>query len=1236
MTHCGRDTGYLRGPLLLSGPLHCVEIRSGCLSRCFPALPPSNNAQSHVSRPSVAVQGKARSAVVPVASCAARAGGCRAWSSVGRGNGWQQMPAHVAGTSEAAGNRHAFIRAQSGSGTAVGIVLASMLASYAANPYTTGGSSSIICRSGRSSSRSRGGSRESSRERSSGERSSGEGSSGEGSGNTSRELEGESGNVLADDSYRQAVSSTLRGASSQPTPPPPPVLATASPPSVLVLCSPDRLLRLHSELGSAGGDGGRGDPPCSIWTSHSRWMLHSSLDPTVPRHPCSPPSCLYVPSLHPVCTCPPSILSVRVLPPSCLYVPSLHPVCTCPLSILSVRALPPSHPSLSIHPSTSIAHPLSHLFLLAPLPVPPLSPVLPLSSLSALPTSLTSHPFLVSSISPLSLSTLASASPLSAHPHRPSHQVALLQAIHSSALFSPSAPPLALTFLSDSTPHRYPLSPAALSALIRPAGLEVGAGLEEQRAGAGGKHGRESRAEVGYDPWMQFLMGSPGPPMELDAPAGMHGGDSLTCHRLPCPDSESLDLMLRAMARDGRDLFDLLRLVRLTHAAMNGSHADMNGSHAAMNGSHADMNGSHAAMNGSHADMNGSHAAMNGSHADMNGSHAAMNGSHADMNGSHAAMNGSHADMNGSHAAMNGSHADMNGSHAAMNGSHADMNGSHAAMNGSHADMNGSHAAMNGSHADMNGSHAAMNGSHADMNGSHAAMNGSHADMNGSHAAMNGSHADMNGSHAAMNGSHADMNGSHAAMNGSHADMDRAHADAASMHLDKAEGNPAPAATAHEAGSSSKQSPPRTHTLSPSAYSSLIRACVNGGQVKEARRLLRDMERRGVPPTQASVNMIAHMHFLHADPDAALSLLHHVRAAQKLPMNAALLTTYVWGLGQAGRVEEAEELLLGAVGGGGGMVGRNGGNGGEGGDGGDGEGMRVAAVQPNVRTWNALMHGYALKGDADAAEGVLGLMRGEGGVMSGGERLEAGGEGELGVGGNVVGAGVGEEEEDEDGGESDGTAEGFWDGDEEYEEGERAGEVRDAEEAGEFSMRREHHLCHQQQQHQQQHEAERPPKRKARFPWPSVRPNTVTYTTLMAAYAAAGRSAEVWDVYREMRSLSIPPNHFTFATLVSSCAARSRPDLIKSVLADVAACQQRADVALVTSVLAGVAGCCSGKKEEAGSVLRWFLGEVESEGGVGEACARLILEDGLSDAQLAIPIHPSSFLCIPIPRSSQC
>ncbi|CAI5929191.1 unnamed protein product [Closterium sp. NIES-65] len=559
------------------------------------------------------------------------------------------------------------------------------------------------------------------------------------------------------------------------------------------------------------------------------------------------------------------------------------------------------------------------------------------------------------------------------------------------------------------------------------AGLEVGAGLEEQRAGAGGKHGRESRAEVGYDPWMQFLMGSPGPPMEFDAPARMHGGDSLTCHRLPCPDPESLDLMLRAMARDGRDLFDLLRLVRLTHAAMDRSHADMNGSHA---------------------------------------------------------------------------------------------------------------------------------------------------------------------------------------------DMDRAHADAASMHLDMAEGNPAPAATAHEAGSSSKQSPPRTHTLSPSAYSSLIRACVNGGQVKEARRLLRDMERRGVPPTQAAVNMIAHMHFLHADPDAALSLLHHVRAAQKLPMNAALLTTYVWGLGQAGRVEEAEELLLGAVGGGGGMVGRNGGNGGEGGDGGDGEGMRVAAVQPNVRTWNALMHGYALKGDADAAEGVLGLMRGEGGVMSGGERFEAGGEGELGVGGNVVGAGVGEEEEDEDGGESDGTAEGFWDGDEEYEEGERAGEVRDAEEAGEFSMRREHHLCHQQQQHQQQHEAERPPKRKARFPWPSVRPNTVTYTTLMAAYAAAGRSAEVWDVYREMRSLSIPPNHFTFATLVSSCAARSRPDLIKSVLADVAACQQRADVALVTSVLAGVAGCCSGKKEEAGSVLRWFLGEVESEGGVGEACARLILEDGLSDAQV--------------------
>ncbi|CAI5941038.1 unnamed protein product [Closterium sp. NIES-65] len=722
-----------------------------------------NNAQSHVSRPSVAVQGKARSAVVPVASCAARAGGCRAWSSVGRGNGWQQMPAHVAETSEAVGSERA---------------------------------------------------------------------------------------------------------------------------------SPSM-------------------PHCSSACFYNSHMIFACSSP----HPTPPPA------------------------------GNRHAF---------IRAQSGSGTAVGI-------------------------------------------------------------------------VVALLQAIHSSALFSPSAPPLALTFLSDSTPHRYPLSPAALSALIRPAGLEVGAGLEEQRAGAGGKHGRESRAEVGYDPWMQFLMGSPGPPMELDAPARMHGGDSLTCHRLPCPDPESLDLMLRAMARDGRDLFDLLRLVRLTHAAMDRSHADMNGSHA---------------------------------------------------------------------------------------------------------------------------------------------------------------------------------------------DMDRAHADAASMHLDMAEGNPAPAATAHEAGSSSKQSPPRTHTLSPSAYSSLIRACVNGGQVKEARRLLRDMERRGVPPTQAAVNMIAHMHFLHADPDAALSLLHHVRAAQKLPMNAALLTTYVWGLGQAGRVEEAEELLLGAVGGGGGMVGRNGGNGGEGGDGGDGEGMRVAAVQPNVRTWNALMHGYALKGDADAAEGVLGLMRGEGGVMSGGERFEAGGEGELGVGGNVVGAGVGEEEEDEDGGESDGTAEGFWDGDEEYEEGERAGEVRDAEEAGEFSMRREHHLCHQQQQHQQQHEAERPPKRKARFPWPSVRPNTVTYTTLMAAYAAAGRSAEVWDVYREMRSLSIPPNHFTFATLVSSCAARSRPDLIKSVLADVAACQQRADVALVTSVLAGVAGCCSGKKEEAGSVLRWFLGEVESEGGVGEACARLILEDGLSDAQV--------------------
>ncbi|CAI5471036.1 unnamed protein product [Closterium sp. Yama58-4] len=435
----------------------------------------------------------------------------------------------------------------------------------------------------------------------------------------------------------------------------------------------------------------------------------------------------------------------------------------------------------------------------------------------------------------------------------------------------------------------------------------------------GGEQGRESRGEAGYDPWVHFLMGSPqaaGPPVDLGASSGMRGGDLVPCPRLPCPDSESLDLMLRAMARDGRDLFDLLRLVRLTHAAMDRAHADVDSAHT---------------------------------------------------------------------------------------------------------------------------------------------------------------------------------------------DVDSAHADADRTHLDMAEENPAHAATAHGAGSSSKHPPSRTHTLSASAYSSLIRACVNGGQVKEARRLLRDMERRGVPPTQAAVNMIAHMHFSHADPDAALSLLEHVRAAHKLPMNAALLTTY-----------------------------------------------------PNVRTWNALMHGYAIKGDADAAEGVLGLMQGDGGVMMGGERLGEGG-GEIGMGGD---GGWGEEEEEEEGSESDGTGEeGFWDGDED------------------------------------------------------VRPNTVTYTTLMAAYAAAGRSAEVWDVYREMRSLSIPPNHFTFATLVSSCAARNRPDLIESVLADVAACQQRADVALVTSVLAGVAGCCSERKEEAGRVLRWFLGEVESEGGVGEACARLILEDGLFDAQ---------------------
>ncbi|CAI7780204.1 unnamed protein product, partial [Closterium sp. NIES-54] len=240
-------------------------------------------------------------------------------------------------------------------------------------------------------------------------------------------------------------------------------------------------------------------------------------------------------------------------------------------------------------------------------------------------------------------------------------------------------------------------------------------------------------------------------------------------------------------------------------------------------------------------------------------------------------------------------------------------------------------------------------------------------------------------------------------------------------------------------------------------------------------------------------------------------------------------------------------------------------------------------------------------------------MRGEGGVMMGGERSETGeGRGVVGgVGGDGWGAGVGEEEDEEERGEGDGFEEGFWDGGGKYKEGEQVMEVRDAEKAGDFSRQQEHHSYLQQRRH----EAESPPKRKARFPWPSVRPNTVTYSTLMAAYAAAGRSAEVWDVYQEMRSLSIPPNHFTFATLVSSCAARSRPDLIESVLADVAACQQRADVALVTSVLAGVAGCCSRRKEEAGRVLRWFVGEVESEGGVGEACARLILQDGLSDAQ---------------------
>ncbi|CAI7865011.1 unnamed protein product [Closterium sp. NIES-54] len=96
IVRAGSLLGRRGTPFAVAVPVSSLHLSSG-----FPTLPSGSSAKSHVSRLSVAAQGKECSAVVPVASCAARAGGCRALSSLGGGNGWQQMPAHVAETSEA-------------------------------------------------------------------------------------------------------------------------------------------------------------------------------------------------------------------------------------------------------------------------------------------------------------------------------------------------------------------------------------------------------------------------------------------------------------------------------------------------------------------------------------------------------------------------------------------------------------------------------------------------------------------------------------------------------------------------------------------------------------------------------------------------------------------------------------------------------------------------------------------------------------------------------------------------------------------------------------------------------------------------------------------------------------------------------------------------------------------------------------------------------------------------------
>ncbi|GJP72451.1 hypothetical protein CLOP_g3183 [Closterium sp. NIES-67] len=1028
------------------------------------------------------------------------------------------------------GNLHSFIRVQSGSGTAVGILLASMLASYAANPYTTGGSSSIICRSGRSSSRSRGGRRDSSRERSSG---------------TGRGVEREPGEVVAHGSYSQATSSTppvLPAFSSHSPAFPAHSSPSASPPSVLLLCSPDSLQHVEQAEGGSGGN-------VVVLTPDQLMALLGSLPAhTAPTAPAavSPPhesAAAVLPadaavtiraevgtvddaSLreepwpqhtmqhqqqvtqqqqhtmqqqqqvgHDVAALLSDVRVVVMDDVDGLMAATCHgDGCSsssessgihCSSSASSSNALETIlariSPQSTVHhqSSASAEHPrdvgsspFQHspsiiAFSSLPLDAMPVASSLlseeasfavsqPSSSSSESASSSSAQEVLEamlgSPMQQLDLSQPLDAPQLfgssrSSSAVRPSIlSVSLLKAIHTSSLLSPSASSLSLTLLSDSTPHHYPLRPASLSTLLRPALLPppapqsqppssvfsdplrvpsllqsqvqsptmsavavyspplapsslhhllqalVAAGLQQQAhslvslalrplssahaavhegresRGDEGGEGRQGRTEAQLEAWMRFLLGFTNC---ASAPYGLPCQDSEsyestqnTPYGLPCPGSESLDFMLRAMARDGRDLFDLLRLVRQAHAA-----------------------------------------------------------------------------------------------------------------------------------------------------------------------------------------------------------MDRAHSDVDRTHADMAEGDPA--ATVPGMGASSSHTPhPHSHVLSASAYSSLIRACVNGGHVREARRILRDMEKRGVPPSQAAVNIVAHMLFSQGDPDAALSLLHHVSAAHNMPMNAALLTTYVWGLGQAGR----------------------------------------GRVQPNVRTWNALMHGYALKGDADAAEGVLRLMRGE-------ERA----------------VGEGYEEEVREGAVKGREPTGEWVGEYEEREYERreSGVWQGSGEEGGYSDKK-HLDQHHWQECQQQQQPEYPSEHTGRFPWPSVRPNTVTYSTLMAAYATAGRSAEVWDVYKEMQTLSIPPNEFTFATLISSSAARSRPDLIESALADMAASQQCADVALVTSVLAAVVGCCGGRKEEAGRVLRWLLGEanseggvegVESEGGVGEACVRLILEDGLSDAQVHHLIH---------------